>query len=113
MEIRLKRVYDRPESEDGFRILVERLWPRGLPKEKAKIDLWLKEFAPSTELRKWFNHDPLKWEEFKSRYFLELDQKAEDLRTIIDKKLKGNITFVYASKEEQFNSAKALLEYLS
>jgi len=113
MEIRLKRIYVKPESDDGFRILVERLWPRGLSKEKAKVDLWLKEVAPSAELRKWFNHDPEKWEEFRARYFLELEHKTEILKTILDISAKRNITFVYASKEEQYNNARALLEYIS
>ena len=113
MKIRLKRIYDKPESDDGVRILVERLWPRGVSKEKAKVDLWLKDVAPSAELRKWFNHDPEKWEEFKARYFLELDHKTETLKTILEITAKRNITFVYASKEEQYNSAKALLEYIS
>jgi len=113
MKIKLKRIYDIPESDDGVRILVERLWPRGLSKEMAKVDLWMKEVAPSTELRKWFNHDPQKWEEFKARYFLELNHKAETLKTIIDISVKRDITFVYSSKEEQYNSARALLEYIS
>ncbi len=72
MPIKLKRVYEKPEEADGVRILVERLWPRGLSKEKAKVDIWLKEDAPSTELRKWFGHDPEKWKEFKKRYYTEL-----------------------------------------
>jgi len=111
MKIRLKRIYDKPESDDGVRILVERLWPRGVSKDK--VDLWLKEVAPSTELRKWFNHDPEKWGEFKARYFLELDHKTEILKTIFDIRAKRDITFVYASKEEQYNNARALLEYIS
>ncbi len=113
MGIKLKRVFDKLQSEDGLRILVERLWPRGLSKEKAKVDLWLKEVAPSAELRKWFNHDPEKWEEFKALYFLELDQKTEILKTILDISAKRNIKFVYASKEEQYNNVRALLEYIS
>ena len=111
MKVRLKRIYDKPESDDGVRILVERLWPRGVSKDK--VDLWLKEVAPSTELRKWFNHDPEKWGEFKARYFLELDHKTEILKTIFDIRAKRDITFVYASKEEQYNNARALLEYIS
>jgi len=72
MNVRIKRIYEKPDKQDGFRILVDRLWPRGFTKEKAVVDLWLKDIAPSTELRKWFNHDPGKWDEFKKRYFDEL-----------------------------------------
>lgn len=112
MAIKLKRVYEEPEAKDGIRVLVERLWPRGLSKEKAKVDIWLKDAAPSTELRKWFNHDQTKWEEFKKRYYKELDQNPEALKPIHD--LADNqITFVFASKEEHFNNAVALKDYIS
>ena len=112
MPIKLKRVYEEPSADDGVRILVERLWPRGLSKEKASVDLWAKDAAPSTELRKWFNHDPSKWEEFKTRYFAELDRNPdalEDIREMLDK---GTITFVFASKEETYNNSAALREYI-
>ncbi len=112
MVIKLKRVYEKPESTDGIRILVERLWPRGLSKERAKVDIWLKEVSPSTELRKWFDHDPSKWEEFKKRYFSELEKNHAALDTISNLPEKGNITFVFASKEEEFNNAVALKEYV-
>ncbi len=112
MLIKLKRVYEEPETSDGIRILVERLWPRGLSKEKAKVDIWLKDAAPSTELRKWFSHDPEKWEEFKKRYYNELQQKEQLLKDTFEDILKENITFVYASKEEEFNNAVALKEYV-
>ncbi|MFA9408868.1 MAG: DUF488 domain-containing protein, partial [Candidatus Dadabacteria bacterium] len=112
MTIKLKRIYEEPETSDGIRILVERLWPRGLSKEKAKVDIWLKDAAPSTELRKWFSHDPEKWEEFKQRYYNELLQKERLLKDTVKVKLKEKITFVYASKEEEFNNAVALKEYV-
>ena len=113
MTIKLKRVYEEPENSDGIRVLVERLWPRGLSKEKAKVDIWLKDAAPSTELRKWFNHDHSKWEEFKKRYYFDLDNNPEALKPIYDLPKSANITFVFASKEEQFNNAVALREYIS
>lgn len=112
MPIKLKRVYEKSEEADGVRILVERLWPRGLSKEKAKVDIWLKEDAPSTELRKWFGHDPEKWKEFKKRYYTELQQKEHLLKDTFKNIQKENITFVYASKEEEFNNAVALKEYI-
>ncbi len=112
MTIKLKRAYEKPESGDGIRILVERLWPRGVSKKDAKLDLWLKDVAPSNELRKWYGHDPEKWTEFKKRYFAELDgEKAavDELRNAVKEK---DVTFVYGSKEETYNSAAALREYL-
>ena len=112
MRIKLKRIYDNPEATDGVRVLVERLWPRGLSKEKAKVDIWLKDLAPSTELRKWFAHDPEKWEEFTKLYYTELQQKNRLLKDTFKNKQKENITFVYASKEEEFNNAVALKNYV-
>ena len=111
MAIKLKRIYEEPAVSDGIRILVERLWPRGLSKEKAKIDLWLKEVAPSTELRKWFNHDPEKWGEVKKRYYGELQDNEPVIKDVLDQH-KETITFVYASKEEIYNNAVALKEYV-
>lgn len=111
MEVKIKRVYEPPSDEDGFRILVDRLWPRGLSKKKAKIDLWLKDIAPSDELRKWFNHDPTKWEEFKMRYFEELNKNPK-LRPVIELLKKGvNVTLLYAAKSP-YNNAVALKEYI-
>ena len=110
--IRLKRVYEPAAAADGNRILVERLWPRGLSKRRACIDSWAKSIAPSPELRKWFDHRPERWDEFKNRYFTELDSHPEavaQLRTEIEG---GIATFVFASREEQLNSAAALAEYL-
>lgn len=110
--IKLKRVYEEPEKADGTRVLVERLWPRGFSKEKARVDLWLKEAAPSTELRKWFGHDPMKWDEFKERYFVELDRNPEVLLPIKEIIGKEQVTFVFASKEQTYNNSAALKEYL-
>ena len=111
--IKIKRIYDPPAREDGFRILVDRLWPRGLTKEKAKIDLWLKEIAPSDDLRKWFAHDPEKWKEFKNRYEMELKDKQDLLRKIKQmEKEKGVVTILYSTKETEFNNAVALSGFL-
>jgi len=99
--IKIKRLYEKPSKDDGFRILVDRFWARGLTKEEAKINLWLKEIAPSNELRKWFNHDPEKWNSFKEKYKKELKGKEEFLEQI--KKLekgKGIVTLLYSSKDE-------------
>ena len=105
--IRLKRAYEEPSEDDGTRILVERLWPRGLSKERAAIDLWPKEVAPSTELRKWYGHDPDKWEEFRRRYRAELDTKGEVLDDLERRLREGPVTFVYAAKDEARNNAQA------
>lgn len=112
MSIKLKRVYARPEQSDGTRVLVERLWPRGLSKEKAKIEIWLKDAAPSTELRKWFDHDPSKWDAFKERYFEELEHSPEAIDQLEQLISQGTVTFVFASKEERYNNSAALKEYL-
>lgn len=111
--IKIKRVYEKPSEADGCRILVDRLWPRGLIKEGAKIDLWLKEIAPSNELRKWFNHDPKKWGLFKEKYKKELEGKEEFLEQI--KKLekeKGIVTLLYSAKDEEHNNAVVLIEII-
>src|SRR3990170_480838 len=99
--IKIKRIYDKSEKGDGFRILVDRLWPRGLSKEKAKIDLWLKEIAPSDQLRKWYGHEPQKWDEFKQKYFKELENKKDLINEIIKKVNDGNVTLLFSSKEER------------
>ncbi len=112
MKIQLKRVFDPPSGSDGPRVLVERLWPRGISKEDAKIDLWAKEAAPSAELRRWFGHDPSKWEEFRRRYFDELDGRPEALEPIRELLRAGAVTFVFAARETRFNNAVALREYL-
>ena len=111
--IKLKRIYEAPSDDDGLRILVERLWPRGISKEKAKLDEWLKEIAPSQELRQWFKHDPAKWEEFQNRYRKELDQNQELVKEL-KRKIRGKtVTFVYAASDEDRNSALLLKKYLS
>jgi uncharacterized protein YeaO (DUF488 family) len=110
--LKLKRVYEKPERSDGKRILVDRLWPRGISKEKAKLHLWLKEIAPSPELREWFGHDPKKWLEFKKRYRAELRGKKELLAEIRKLAEKETVTLVYGSKEERYNDAVALKSFL-
>ena len=110
MAISLKRVYEAPSRSDGRRILVERLWPRGLGKEAAKVDLWAREAAPSTELRRWFGHDPSRWPEFRRHYFAELEEHPGVLDPILALARAGNVTFVFASKEVRFNNAVALRE---
>ena len=112
MPILVKRVYKKPTKQDGVRVLVDRLWPRGLTKQDAKIDLWLKEAAPSTGLRKWFSHDPAKWKAFKRRYAAELDQQLEVLSPIAERAKTETVTFVFASREERFNNAVVLKKYL-
>src|SRR6478609_6307069 len=104
-ELKLKRVYETPRKDDGARILVDRLWPRGLTKEKAKVDLWLKEIAPSTELRKWFGHDPKKWRGFRGRYQTEIKHHAEQLRLIKGKVKEGTVTLVYGARDQTHNEA--------
>jgi len=110
--IRVKRVYDAPGPEDGRRILVDRLWPRGLTKEKAKIDYWAKDIAPSNELRKWYGHDPAKWDEFQKRYFAELDRNKTGVEALIEAMDKGPVSFVYGSTERTINNAEALKLYM-
>ena len=112
MEIRTKRVYEPIDPQDGFRILVDRVWPRGMTKAKVRADLWLKELAPSTSLRKWFDHDRSKWETFKSRYFLELDAIPEAIERCFDKKAQGRLTLLFSARDVECNQAIALREYL-
>jgi uncharacterized protein YeaO (DUF488 family) len=108
----MKRVYEKPSSGDGKRVLVDRLWPRGLTKERAKIDLWLRDLAPSNELRNWYGHDPEKWTEFKKRYWKELDRNPTLVSRLAEECRKGTVTFVFSSKEEKINNAVALREYI-
>jgi uncharacterized protein YeaO (DUF488 family) len=112
VNIKIKRVYEEFEKDDGFRILVDRLWPRGLSKEKARIDLWLKEIAPSTELRKWFGHDPEKWKGFRSRYETELRHHDDLVKTLEAKAEEGTITLLYAARDEKHNEALVLQQFL-
>ena len=110
--VKLKRVYEPVSRTDGTRFLVERLWPRGLSKERLHVTAWLKEVGPSTELRQWFNHDPLKWSQFRTRYFRELDARPESWRPILTAARRGMVTLVYSSHDEEHNNAVALKEYL-
>jgi len=110
--IKIKRIYDPPSHDDGKRILIDRLWPRGLKKENAKLDEWIKEIAPSTELRTWFGHDPDKWGEFKRLFFLELRKKQDEIDKISNAARKETVTLLYGSKEEHYNNATALKEYI-
>jgi len=110
--LRTKRVYEQPSDEDGFRVLVDRLWPRGLTREAARIDFWAKEVAPSDYLRRWFGHDAAKWDEFRRRYKQQLDgnEELDVLRTVVREK--DDVTFVFAAKDEHHNNAVALKELL-
>ena len=110
--IKIKRVYENSSKDDGERILVDRLWPRGVSKEKAKIDLWVKEIAPSDELRKWFSHDPLKWVEFKKRYESELKRMRVEVQKLASISKKENLTLLYAAKDEEHNNAVVLKEFV-
>jgi len=112
MTIRIKRVYEARATQDGRRVLVDRLWPRGLSKADAKIDYWPKDLAPSTELRKWYGHDPEKWKQFKRRYFAELKGKPDEVRSLLDYVRGSKVTFLFGSKEERLNNAVALKEYV-
>lgn len=112
MAIKIKRVYQEPEAADGTRVLVDRLWPRGLSKEKAKVDTWLKEVAPSTELRKWFAHDPKKWTKFQSRYLEELKLHGEQLQWLKHEAARGPLTLLYGARDEEHNEAIILLKLL-
>lgn len=112
MQIKTKRIYDAKAVGDGFRILVDRLWPRGMKKDSAPLDLWLKEIAPSDDLRRWFGHDPAKWPEFKKRYFAELRNKQDLVALLRQHARAGVVTLLYSAKDEKHNNAVALLEYL-
>lgn len=112
MKVEIKRVYEEPSRADGTRILVDRLWPRGLSKEKARVDIWLKDIAPSTELRKWFSHDPSKWAEFQARYRQELKSDADLLDVLKKKAAEGPVTLLYGAKDEVHNEAVVLQSLL-
>lgn len=111
MIIKLKRAYEAPEKSDGFRLLVDRLWPRGVKKQTAKIDLWLKEIAPTTDLRKWYDHDPEKWLEFKKSYIKELNTKKDLVQALLQSKQRI-ITLVFAAKDIEYSHALILQKYL-
>lgn len=112
MRVRLKRVYDTPARSDGKRVLIDRIWPRGLTKEDARLEAWCKEIAPSTPLRKWYNHEPAKWREFQRRYFAELARKRKAISRLSELAAGGKVTLVFAAKDRRFNNAVALKAYL-
>jgi uncharacterized protein YeaO (DUF488 family) len=112
MKVQIKRVYEPAAKSDGFRVLVDRLWPRGLSKQDAHVDLWLREVGPSTALRKWFNHDPDRWVEFQRRYHAELKEKTALLATIREQSKTHPVTLLYSAKDEQHNQAVALRSFL-
>ncbi len=113
MKLKVKRIYEPSEKEDGFRILVDRLWPRGVTKEKAALDLWLKDIAPSTELRKWFAHDPAKWKEFQKKYKKELQANPEAVSELKQHLRSGNVTLLFAAKDEAHNEAVIIKDFVS
>ncbi len=112
MSILLKRVYEDPSPKDGYRVLVDRLWPRGLSKDKAKLDQWMKDIAPSDGLRKWFHNNPSEWAEFRSRYLSELKHHRVDLRSLVTRALHGRVTLIFSSSDERHNNAVVLKQYL-
>jgi uncharacterized protein YeaO (DUF488 family) len=112
-QIQLKRIYDPPAQSDGFRVLVDRVWPRGISKEAAAIDLWMKAIAPSTELRKWFNHDPRRWEGFRKRYRTELQLHASELDELRRHAAKRRLTLLFGAKDTEHNQAVVLKDVLT
>jgi uncharacterized protein YeaO (DUF488 family) len=112
MPIGLKRAWDPPAESDGYRVLVDRVWPRGITKQALRLDAWLKELAPSTALRKWFGHDPARWEEFRERYFRELDGQGPALEQLARRAAEGQVTLVFAARDSERNNAVALKDYL-
>jgi uncharacterized protein YeaO (DUF488 family) len=112
MEIKIKRVYEKQAADDGRRFLVDRLWPRGIKKEALQVEAWLKDAAPSDRLRKEFHHEPEKWDDFKQAYFAELEANPEAWQPLLEAAQAGPVTLLYAAKDEQYNNAAALREYL-
>lgn len=112
IDLMIKRVYAPQSDADGFRVLIDRLWPRGLSKAKAAVDLWLRGIAPSTALRTWFNHDPARWTEFRCRYAAELDRIPAVVGQLLEQVLQGRVTLLYSAQHETCNNAVALNEYL-
>lgn len=110
--IHIKRIYEDPANNDGYRVLIDRIWPRGVSKEKANLDEWMKEIAPSTDLRKWFSHDTEKFDEFKKRYEKELDEREDLLDQLIEKSSNKKVTLLYGAKDEEHNQAVVLAELL-
>jgi uncharacterized protein YeaO (DUF488 family) len=111
-DIRIKRIYDAPARDDGARVLVDRLWPRGIKKEDAALTVWLKDVAPSNELRKWFGHEPARWAEFKKRYDRELNGNGAALAELVALAKRGRVTLLYGAKDTEHNQAVALAEFL-
>ncbi|MEO8691331.1 MAG: DUF488 domain-containing protein [Candidatus Saccharimonas sp.] len=112
MTIPIKRAYEAPDKKDGKRVLVDRLWPRGLTKEKAAIDAWIRDIAPSNELRQWFGHDPEKWDEFQKRFKAEMDANSEAVKRLQDEVSGGKATLIYSAKDEAHNNAVVIQAYL-
>lgn len=112
MQIRLKRAYEKPGRQDGQRILVDRLWPRGVRKEDLALDEWLRDIAPSTELRKWFHRDPSQWQEFERRYVAELDRNGAAVEKLLERVRSGRVTLVYGARDERRNHAVVLKRYI-
>jgi uncharacterized protein YeaO (DUF488 family) len=112
MQVRTKRIYEASDPADGRRILVDRLWPRGIAKSNARIDFWAKSVSPSNELRRWYGHDPENWAEFRERYFEELDSNPDGVSELRSHLGSGTVTFLYSSKETRLNNASALKDYL-
>jgi uncharacterized protein YeaO (DUF488 family) len=110
--VKVKRVYEPPSRTDGLRVLVDRLWPRGLTKERAAVDLWLKDLAPSTELRKWFAHDPTKWKQFEARYRTELREKKDAIKLLKEKSKERTLTLLFGARDEEHNEALVLKQIL-
>ena len=110
--IKLKRAYEQPEAADGIRVLIDRLWPRGVKKGDAAIDQWMKELSPSTELRNWFGHDPARWDEFRERYAAEVSQHPDQLKQLRALAGEGTVTLVYSAHDEEHNNAVALREFI-
>lgn len=112
MDIQIRRAYDPPGRAGGYRILVDRVWPRGVSKDELHLDEWQKDLAPSTQLRKWFGHDPERWEAFQQRYFAELEEKRDAIRALVKRARQGRVTLVYGARDPEHNQAVALSAYL-
>jgi uncharacterized protein YeaO (DUF488 family) len=112
LDVRIKRVYEQPEAGDGYRVLVDRLWPRGLSRERANLDEWAKELAPSDELRKWFGHDPDRFAEFRTRYRAELRDRGDEIERLLSLAHSGPLTILYAARDHEHNNAVVLAELI-
>ena len=112
MSVRIKRIYDAPSTDDGYRVLVDRVWPRGVSKKEVRLDRWLKEIAPSTELRRWFAHEPSRWSEFRRRYREELEESPALIQEVAEKARSGSVTLLFSARDQQHNQAVVLCEWL-